>query len=148
MKYDFDTDGLIGPQQLKKAINTFLEDHGRLRMTERMQTIVREYISGSTVETIAKKMNVTRERIRQILTKAQRQLGIKAPPAEVYIYGALSLEEWMDHKQMGDLRDQLKTHLGVYGIEGEDNDSLTRLFFISLRNYFQDKSFMYEHEED
>lgn len=148
MSYNFNQDGLLSPTDLKTALSKFLDEQGRVQFTERIAMVVREYGDGNPIEEIAKRLNVTRERIRQILAKAQRKIGVKAPPVEVYLCGPMTLEEWIDFKQMEDLRKELKTHLKVFGIEGEDQDSLTRLFFISLRNYFQDKSFMYEHEED
>ena len=146
MELKFNQDGLLSPRDLKLAVDRHLEEQGRVNFTERMTMVVREYGDGNPIEEIARRLNVTRERIRQILAKAQRKVGVKAPPAEVYLYGPMTLEEWMDYKQMDGLREQLKTHLKVYGIEGEDQDSLARLFFISLRNYFQEKSFMYEGE--
>lgn len=146
MELKFDQDGLLSPKDLKFAVDQYLEEQGRVNFTERMTMVVREYSNETPVEEIAQKLNVTRERIRQILIKAQRNIGVKAPPAEVYLYGPMTLEEWIDYKQMDDLREQLKTHLKVYGVEGKDQDGLARLFFISLRNYFQEKSFMFEGE--
>jgi DNA-binding NarL/FixJ family response regulator len=147
MNYQFDKYGLIDPTQLRLAIDVYLETHGKLSSSERMQSVIRSYINGQSIEEIAKSMNVTRERIRQILAKVQRKLGVKSPLAEEHIYGALTLEEWKDMKQMDNLEENIRTHLKVYGVKEEDIESLTRLIFISLRGWFQDKSFMYESEE-
>ncbi len=148
MDYKFNSDGLLSPEDLRSAINLYMETNDKLNLTERMGKIVTDYIHERSIEEIASNLNVTRERIRQILARAQRKIGVKRPPAEVYIYEPMTLEEWIDYRQMEELREQLKTHLKVYGLNNEDNESLTRLFFISLRDYFQDKSFMYEGEGD
>lgn len=153
--YKFDDNGLISREDLSNefakrqlklsglGIDASDEDH---KFTSREIAISRFYVSGADIEEIAHRYNVTRERIRQILAKVQRKLGIKQPPSEP-VYGSLTLEEWKDHKQMDELETDIKTHLKVYGLSEDDVESVTRLVFISLRNYFQDKSFMYEGEE-
>lgn len=54
-----------------------------VKLTDRESYCVRQVIQGLSKDQIAREMNVTTERIRQIVAKAARKAGYKPPPSPV-----------------------------------------------------------------
>jgi DNA-binding CsgD family transcriptional regulator len=61
-----------------------------IKLTDRESHCVRQVIQGQTFQQIADGMNVTTERIRQIVAKAARKAGYRPPPSSPVEMGDFS----------------------------------------------------------
>lgn len=96
---NFNKDGILNYKELGEALDRYKLNAtaaSHLRFGRHTEVALVNYLMGRSIEDIAGEMNVTRERVGQMLAKVQRKLGIQKPPSPIV--------EWVEESDMVDLK--------------------------------------------
>jgi DNA-binding CsgD family transcriptional regulator len=139
MSSRFTNDGILKPSEFKReldllSINIPFNPKGILTNKESM--VVNEWVMGNSIVGIADRLGATRERIRQILLKVQRKMGVDVVPANTWDPDDISsLEEWVEYEGLTDLRSDIKKAMVEFGIPSDAGKDVVNFIFSRFREF-------------